>query len=124
MRWRGGEQSKNLEDRRRKAPAVAIGGGGLLLLMIVGALFGIDPRKINQLVGQAQQGGNPNVAAQDEELSPQEKQQQEFTATILRFTEIVWEEQFKRAGEQYEPPQMVLFTNQVQTGCGVAPSAV
>ena len=125
MRWRGGEQSENLEDRRRAGPTgLAIGGGGLLLLMIIGALFGIDPRKINQLVGQAQQGGNPNVAVQDRELSPEEKRQREFTATILRFTEIVWDEQFQRSGKRYERPRMVLFSDRVRTGCGVAPSAV
>jgi len=93
--------------------------------LIIGALFGIDPRKINQLVNQAQQqGGNPNVAGQDRELSAEEKQQRDFVATILRFTEIVWGEQFQRSGERYEPPRMVLFSNQVRTGCGVAPSAV
>jgi len=125
MRWRGGEQSENLEDRRRASPTgMAIGGGGLLLLLIIGALFGVDPRKINQLVNQAQQGGNPNVAAQDRELSPEEKRQQEFTATILRFTEIVWDEQFQRSGQRYVKPRMVLFSNQVRTGCGMAPSAV
>ncbi len=59
MRWRGGEQSENLEDRRRMgAPAVAIGGGGLLLLLVVGMLLGVDPQKLNQLIGQAQQA-NP-----------------------------------------------------------------
>jgi predicted metalloprotease len=125
MRWRGGEKSENLEDRRRVRPTgIAIGGGGLLLLMIIGALFGLDPRQINQLVGQAQQGGNANVAVPNGELSPEEQLQQDFTATILRFTEIVWDEQFRRAGKQYEPPSMVLFSAQVQTGCGVAPSAV
>jgi len=125
MRWRGGEQSENLEDRRRAGPTgMAIGGGGLLLLLIIGALFGVDPRKINQLLNQAQQGGNPNVAAQDGELSPEEKRQREFTATILRFTEIVWDEQFQRSGQRYVKPRMVLFSNQVRTGCGIAPSAV
>ena len=111
MRWRGAEQSENLEDRRRSGPGgVALGGGGLLLLIIIGAIFGVDPRKLNQLVNQGQQGGNVNVAGQDRELSPQEKEQQEFTATILRFTEVVWEEQFQQAGKQYAPPHMRRIT--------------
>ena len=45
-------------------------------------------------------------------------------ATVLRYTEVVWSEQFQRAGERYEPPKMVLFSDQVETGCGVAPAAV
>jgi uncharacterized protein len=48
----------------------------------------------------------------------------DFVATILAFTEEVWGDQFRRAGEIYAPPKMVLFANAVQTGCGNAPSAV
>ena len=104
---------------------MAIGlGGGLLLLVIVAMLFGLDPRKLNQLVNQAQVGGNGNVAAQQGELSPEELKQREFLATVLRFTEVVWGDQFRKSGQQYEPPKMVLFSNRVQTGCGIAPSAV
>jgi predicted metalloprotease len=84
------------------APALAIGGGGMLLLLVVGMLLGVDPQKLNQLIGQAQQG-NPGAPGQERELTPEEIEQGEFTATVLRF---------------------VLFANAVQTGCGVAPSAV
>src|SRR5262249_39804140 len=45
-------------------------------------------------------------------------------ATILRFTEKVWDEQFRKAGKRYESPHMVLFEQRVETGCGTAPSAV
>jgi uncharacterized protein len=127
MRWKGGQQSENLEDRRRMGPkGIAIGGGGLLVVLILGLLFGLDPQQLNQLIGQAQQGADPRggVAGQERELTPEEQQQREFTATVLRFTEIVWDEQFRRAGEVYQPPRMVLFSSRVQTGCGVAPSAV
>jgi predicted metalloprotease len=57
-------------------------------------------------------------------LTAEEKQSGKFASTILRFTEEVWEEQFRKAGQRYEPPKMVLFTERVSTGCGVAPSAV
>lgn len=100
-----------------------LGGGGLVLLVIVAMLFGVDPRKINQLVNQAQVGAAGN-AGQQGELSPEQLKQREFMATILRYTEVVWNDQFRQAGQQYEPPKMVLFSERVQTGCGVAPSAV
>jgi len=124
MRWQGEEQSENLEDRRRKGGPMMLGGGGLVLLVIVAMLFGVDPRKINQLVNQAQVNANGNGGGQQADLSPEELKQREFMATILRFTEVVWNEQFRKAGEKYEPPKMVLFSDRVQTGCGVAPSAV
>jgi predicted metalloprotease len=124
MRWRGGEQSENLEDRRRMSPrGVAIGGGGMLLVLVLALVFGIDPQELNQAIDQA--GGNVGgQAVEERELTPQELEQRDFTATILRFTEIVWDEQFQLAGKRYQPPKMVLFTQQVRTGCGMAPSAV
>ena len=122
MRWQGGEQSGNLEDRRRiGGRGMAIGGGGLLLLVVLGLIAGVDPQQLNQLIGQAQ---GPGVAGQQRELTPEQEQQREFMATVLRYTEVVWSEQFQRAGERYEPPKMVLFSDQVETGCGVAPAAV
>ncbi len=127
MRWRGGQQSENLEDRRRVGPkGVAIGGGGLLVLLVLGLLFGLDPQQLNQLLNQAQVDAGPNANGQQQErpLTPGEEQTREFAATILRFTEVVWDDQFRRAGERYQPPRMVLFSSRVQTGCGIAPSAV
>ncbi|HEX3870476.1 MAG TPA: neutral zinc metallopeptidase [Pirellulales bacterium] len=127
MRWRGGEESDNVEDRRSAAPAgVMLGGGGLLVILLLGWIFGVDPQQLNQLIGQAQVGvnQNPNAPGGERELTPEEKEQRDFAATILRFTEIVWTDQFNRLGERYVPPHMVLFYDQVQTGCGVAPSAV
>jgi predicted metalloprotease len=102
---------------------VAIGGGGMLLVLVLALVFGIDPQELNQAIDQA--GGNVGgQAVEERELTPQELEQRDFTATILRFTEIVWDEQFQLAGKRYQPPKMVLFTQQVRTGCGVAPSAV
>ena len=125
MRWKGGEQSENLEDRRSiGGKGVAMGGGGVLIILLLGWFFGIEPQKLNKLIGQAGVGANPNAAQKERELTPQEKEQREFVATVLKFTEVVWGDQFRRAGQVYEVPHMVLFSNRVQTGCGVAPSAV
>lgn len=122
MRWQGGEQSDNVEDRRGFGPqTAAIGGGGALLLVILGLLFNVDPRQLNQVINQAQVQNQPGEAR---ELSPEEKEEKNFTATILRYTEVVWDEQFRRAGKQYRAPRMVLFSDRVETGCGLAPSAV
>jgi predicted metalloprotease len=122
MRWRGGEQSENLEDRRGMGGrGIAIGGGAMLLLLVLSLVFGVDPQ---QLLGPGGVGANPNAPAEQRELTPEEKEQRDFMATVLRFTEVVWDDQFRRAGETYQPPHMVLFSERVETGCGVAPSAV
>src|SRR5262245_2044495 len=124
MKWEGHEESSNLEDRRGlNKKGLAIGGGGALLIVLIGAILGVDPQKLNQLIGNPAndpRGGQ----VEDRPLTAEEKRSRKFTATILRFTEEVWEEQFRKANQRYEPPHMVLFSAQVETGCGVAPSAV
>jgi predicted metalloprotease len=125
MDWEKGEESKNLEDRRRfGARTVAAGGIGTLILLLLGYLLGVNPQVLQQFVGNAPvgQGGPGQVAARPP--TPEEERTRKFVATILGFTEKVWGEQFRRAGKEYVPPHMVLFTDQVETGCGNAPAAV
>lgn len=127
MKWEGHQESDNVEDRRRLGKkGLAIGGGAALLILLIGTLLGIDPRKLNQFIGNRpidpQGGGNNQV--EERPLTPQEERSRKFAATVLRFTEEVWEEQFRKAGKRYEAPHMVLFAYQVETGCGLAPSAV
>lgn len=126
MRWSGSRKSENLEDRRgMRRPAMAMGGAALLVL-IVGALMGVDPRELQKLLDAAPQGapGGQGGAVEQRELTAEEIQMRDFTATVLAFTEEVWDDQFRRVGKQYAPPKMVLFEEAVQTGCGNAPSAV
>jgi predicted metalloprotease len=125
MRWQGGRQSDNLEDRRRISPkGVAIGGGGALIVLIIGLLLGLDPNQIQQVLNNPPGAGGPAAVAEDEPETEEEARSREFSATILGYTEDVWGELFRQAGKQYEPPKMVLFARQAETGCGVAPSAV
>jgi predicted metalloprotease len=125
MRWEGGRQSENLEDRRRMSPkGMAIGGGGALVILIVGLLLGFDPNQIQKLLNNPQGPGGPRGAAVDEPETPEEARSREFAATILGYSEDVWSDLFRKAGKEYEPPKMVLFGDQVETRCGVAPSAV
>jgi predicted metalloprotease len=126
MKWQGHEESGNVEDRRGMGgKGLAIGGGATLLILLVAAFLGIDLQKVQQFLGDAQvQVGPGGQEGQERPLTAEEKQSGKFASTILRFTEEVWEEQFRKAGQRYEPPKMVLFTERVSTGCGVAPSAV
>lgn len=120
MRWRDQRQSSNIEDRRGMGRTVAIGGGGIgvLLIVIVIALCGGDPRQFlesmpEQQVQQAQNTAQPN--ANDEN--------RQFAAAILGSTEDVWNKVLpEQAGIRYRNPKFVLFTQQVQSACGVASS--
>lgn len=127
MRWQGGKQSENLEDRRRIGPVggIVAGGGAMLVIALILLCMGADPRQVAQLLQNApvqQQGGVPQGDAGAPE-TPEEIRSREFAATILEFTEEVWGDQFQQAGQQYEPPKMVLFSRRVVTGCGAAPAS-
>lgn len=105
---------------------VAIGGVGMLVIFLIASFMGIDPQKLQQVINNANVAipGNVEQDGQERELSPAEVRSRDFVATVVAYTEEVWGEQFKRSGERYAPPKVVLFSDAVQTACGNAPSAV
>jgi predicted metalloprotease len=118
MKWEGGEESSNVEDRRGMGGKVALGGGGLLLL-ILGLIFGVP------LGG----GGGIPIGGGGGGGEPPDPRYKQFAAVILKSTEDVWHDQFAdRANRyptrRYDEPKFVLFTDAVRTGCGNAPAAV
>jgi predicted metalloprotease len=126
MKWEGREQSRNVEDRRgmgRKA-GMAVGLGGLVILLIA-TLLGFDPRQVAKFIGQNPGGGQAEGQRDPNwKETPEEKKQADFTRTIFRDTEIVWEKLFADMGKRYEKPTLVLFTDQVSSACGFADAAV
>ena len=65
MKWEGHEESENVEDRRGiSGKQMAVGGGvGALVLLLVAAFLGVDPQKLNQLVGNAPGGAGAATSA-------------------------------------------------------------
>lgn len=129
MRWKGREESTNVEDRRRSsAPQMAAGGGGLLLLIaVVAILLGADPRAViqNLMQGQQQVGGLQQAEeANTAPLNPREEEMAQFVRVVLKDTEDVWDKLFAQAGERYQKPKLVLFTGSVKSACGFANAAV
>ncbi|MGD9801330.1 MAG: neutral zinc metallopeptidase [Parvularculaceae bacterium] len=124
VKWRGREGSKNVEDRRGAA-AAGLSGLAILLLrfvfsrfgiggivVLVGGFFalkaiGVDPLAL--LAGQP--AGPAQVSAEDQEAY-------DFSSVILAETEKTWTDIFAASGERYSPPVLVVYTGQVQTGCG------
>ena len=54
MRWEGGRESDNVEDRRGTragGPMVVTGGFGLLLVIVLALVFGIDPQMLHIQLG-------------------------------------------------------------------------
>jgi predicted metalloprotease len=123
MRWTTGRRSENIEDRRGMGIPTGmrvggIGGAGMLVLALVAMLFGINPLElleIQQPSSSIETGPNPAPAGRDNQL--------DFLSVVLADTEDVWREVFSEAGHAYTPPKLVLFTEAVQSECGIAAAA-
>jgi uncharacterized protein len=122
MRWRDQRQSENIEDRRGASGGrgIAIGGGlGGMLLVLLALLFGADPRRLLEQLPQ--QGSGVETSRQ---VNPEEEELRQFVGVVLAQTEDAWTEEFKKMGRTYRKPVLVLFTDQVESACGVAGAAV
>lgn len=122
MRWRDQRQSSNIEDRRGMGRTIALGGGGLgtIIVIILAILCGADPRALLEQMPQQQGGPAPQ---QQQGQAPQNDEMRQFVASVLGSTEDAWNEIFQRSGQRYRQPTMVLFTDQVQSACGVSGSS-
>ncbi len=124
MRWKGREQSGQVEDRRGMKPAV-VAGGGLITIVIIGValLMGVNPGQIQQIVNDVQGAAGP--AAPGGQPAGVDDDDKEFLGVILRDTEKVWDQIFKdELGKQYRKPKLVIFSGLADTGCGRASSQV
>ena len=123
MRTDNRRRSSNVEDRR---------GGGRVMggAPMIGGTFGLVVIIIFTLLG-----GNPNVLLNNQQtINPgsdveyvetvEEREIADFVMVVLADTEEVWTEVFEEMGYQYEEPTLVLFTDSVQSACGVAGSSV
>jgi predicted metalloprotease len=112
-------QSTNVEDRRgmRVSRGLAGGGIGTIAIVLIGLFFGIDPSVLLQ--------GNIDSAppAQQAPQSGATDEMGQFVSGVLASTERTWGEIFRRHGQEYQEPRLVLFSGAVESACGFAQSA-
>jgi uncharacterized protein len=126
MRWREGRRSDNVEDIRyeggsRRGPGgIKLGGGAIVVVFIASLLLGQNPLEMLAML----QGDSPPSAPQSPRPQPAEKDEaSDFVSVILGSTEDVWGQMFSTAGQQYPPPKLVLFSDGVESACGMNSSA-
>jgi predicted metalloprotease len=122
MKWEGGRQSTNIEDRRGLGMGT-IGGGGigmLLIVLAVSCLTGTNPLALLQVVEQVQPQQTQSVPTG---APPANDPAAQFVSVVLGDTEDTWSRIFASAGKQYRAPVLVLFNDSVQSACGTASSA-
>jgi predicted metalloprotease len=121
MRFRGREQSQNVEDRRGSGRRIAATGGGIGLLVMALLIWflGGNPQKVLQQQAQVQQAAGRGANAA-QELTPEETERGELAKVVFRDSEIVWSQLFAENGTQYRKPTLVLYTGQTMSACGGA----
>ncbi|MFC4638135.1 neutral zinc metallopeptidase [Deinococcus hohokamensis] len=126
MDWRNLPGSGGgIEDRRGggglPGGGLAVGGVGGLILALLAMFFGVDPSVVlgggNPTPTQTQAPqGTPGETATDEDY--------QFMDRVLGSTNQVWGSIFQQAGRTYTRPNLVLYSQGTQSGCGQASSAV
>ena len=134
MKWEGGRQSDNVEDRRGdgggggggRGGGMAKGGIGVILIAVVAMFLGLDPSMVLGLLGGGgQTATSPQVSQQAPAKRPPEGDQMaKFVSVVLADTEDTWTGLFKQSGSQYKVPKLVLFRGAVQSACGRAEAAM
>jgi predicted metalloprotease len=136
MRWLGGRESANVEDRRGMGggSAVGIGGGvGAIVVVIIGLFFGIDPSTLMAVLNgyapdtpadsrQVDQPGYGSSRPPDMRAGDDDRMRQ-FVSVVLADTEDVWRQTFRDMGRNYRDPNLVLYSDVAQSHCGLASAA-
>lgn len=117
-------QSSNVEDRRGMGRGGLIGGGiGTMVLVVVGLMFGIDPRVILGMAETAQTVQQTR-APQGPAKAPTDADGQ-FVSGVLLDTEKTWSTLFQQLGRKYNPARVVIFDGgATRTACGTGQSAM
>lgn len=128
MRWQGRRQSSNIDDRRASSitkRGIQFGGGGVIILVLFGVITGKSPGEILGMVTNSAGGGGQQQASESRELTDEEREMGDFVSVILANTEDTFKDVFsEQLGSQYQAPNLVMFTDQVSSACGMQSSAV
>ena len=149
MKWQGRQRSSNVEDRRGQSrgglgglgglggnrfgrgggfriPTGGRSGGGIgsviSIVVVLGIIwFATGTNPIDILTGGT--GATSSATTTSRDLPAQGQDElADFVGVVVKETEDLWTEKFQEAGEDYPEPTVVLFTDQVNSGCGMADS--
>jgi len=97
MRWIGGRQSDNVEDRRGMPVSRGVIGGGIgtIILVVAALYFGIDPTVILQQMPN----GGPPAATTQQHRKPGADPLADFVSVVLADTEDTWKDLFRSSPE-------------------------
>jgi predicted metalloprotease len=91
-----------------------------LVVLAVAYFTGIDPRVLLQSVPSTSTGGPPQQGG----TPPLDDPQAQFVSVILADTEDTWQQMLPSLGRNYQDPHLVIFSEAVDSACGMASAAV
>lgn len=125
MRWRGGRRSKNIIDRRGASTGGKVLGGGIgtIIVILIGWYFGFDPTfLIDGMQSTNVSSGTAETRPGAEDLA--DDPLADMVSVVIGTTEDVWREVFAGMGKRYEEPNLVLFSGNTPSACGMGQSAM
>jgi predicted metalloprotease len=128
MKWIGRRQSGNVDDRRGSGgggggfniPGGLFSKGGIAVVIIIVVISMFTGQNPLSLLQQVDGGGSTYSTDQSYTPTASEQELADFVRVVLADTEDVWNKQFA----DYREPTLVMFTDNVQSGCGNASSSV
>lgn len=93
---------------------------GAIVIALLAYFLGIDPGAVTD---QTPMLPAPSTEA-TQPVNPGDDSVKAFVSAVLGNTEDVWSGIMQRQGEAYRQPRLVLFSDQVQSACGVAGASV
>jgi len=120
MRWKGREQSGNVEDRRGLSGKQVIAGGSIgtiIIALLVWILGGNPMQVLNNL------GSSDSNTTEESATTPADDELTQFVSTVLKDTEDVWNTLFSQSGKTYREPKLVIYSQATQSACGYSSAA-
>src|SRR5262245_41959858 len=126
MKWEDRGTSSDVEDRRGGGGfggggGMRLGLGGIILLGILSLVFKQNFFALLDSGGGGSSGYAPTAQAP---TSPEEEKLVHFVSFVLDDVQNTWTREFQELGRSYERSKLVLFTDQVRSGCGFAEGAM
>lgn len=124
MKWSGRRESENFEDRRgMSSGGKGLVGGGIIgiIILLLNTFGGENVQMLTPILEQMGQGNG--APTEQRALTADEVAEGKFIEAILVDTEDVWGKIFQENNMQYKRPNLVLFSEAVETACGNATSA-
>ena len=119
MRWKGREQSGNVEDRRGVSGKTIVAGGtvgSIVIALLVWILGGNPMEVLNNSAQQTETATEGTNTQTSDELT-------QFVSVVLKDTEDVWNTLFSQSGKTYREPTLVIYSTSTQSACGYSSAA-